>query len=121
MRTIPALLLLTALASCATTAPAPDVLESAQRAIEAAERAGAEELSPVELRFARERLELAGIAIEKGKNQEAFYAVEQSEINSELAIEQSRTGLERRKVNELQRSNELLREELVATYGEVFE
>jgi hypothetical protein len=48
-------------------------------------------------------------------------AIEQSEINSELAVEQSRTALERRKVNELRRANELLKEELSATYGEVFE
>ena len=122
MRIFPVLLVLPLLVSCASTrAPGPDVFESAQRAIETAERAGAEEFSPVELRFARERLDLARVAVEKGKNVEAMYAIEQSEINSELAIEQSRTAKERRKVNELQRSNEVLREELTTTYGEVFE
>ncbi len=121
MRKLFVLSILPLLVACATSrAPGPEVLVSAQRAIEAAERAGAEELSPVELRFARERLDLAGVAIERGKNVEAGYAVEQSQINSELAIEQSRTALERRKVNDLQRANELLREELSATYGEGF-
>jgi hypothetical protein len=121
MKTLHVLLLLPLLASCATSkAPWPGVIESAERAIEAAERAGAEELSPVELRFARERLDLARLAIEKGKNVEAGYAIEQSEINSELAIEQSRTALERRKVNEMQRANEVLREELSQTYGDAW-
>ncbi len=50
-----------------------------------------------------------------------LYVVEQSEINAELAIEQSRTVKARRKVNELRRSNEVLREELENTYGEGFE
>ena len=110
-----------ALAACATTPPDPSVFDSAQRAIEAAERAGAEELSPTELRFARERLELAREAVERKKYDEALLAIEQSEINSELAIEKSRAALERRRVNELRRSNEVLREELVRNYGEEFE
>lgn len=122
MRLFPVLILLPLLTSCAISgAPGPEVFNSAERAIEAAERAGAEELSPVELRFARERLDLAKLAIERGKNVEAGYAIEQSEINSELAIEQSRTALERRKVNEQQRANEMLREEMTATYGEDFD
>ena len=93
----------------------------ASAAIEAAERAGAEELSPTELRFAHDRVELAEIAIEKKKYDEALLAIEQSEINSELAIEKSRAALERRRVNELRRSNELLREELIRNYGAEFE
>ncbi len=108
------------LGACATTPPDPSVFESAERAIEAAERAGAEELSPTELKFARERLELAHTAVENKKYPESLLAIEQSEINSELAIEKSRAALERRKVNELRRSNELLREELIALYGEEF-
>ncbi len=108
------------LGACATTPPDPSVFESAERAIEAAERAGAEELSPTELKFARERLELARTAVENKKYPESLLAIEQSEINSELAIEKSRAALERRKVNELRRSNELLREELIALYGEEF-
>lgn len=108
------------LGACATTPPDPSVFDSAERAIDAAERAGAEELSPTELRFARERLDLARTAVEKKKYDEALLAIEQSEINSELAIEKSRAAVERRKVNELRRANELLREELIALYGEEF-
>ena len=108
------------LGACATTPPDPSVFESAERAIEAAERAGAEELSPTELKFARERLDLARTAVENKKYDEALLAIERSEINSELAIEQSRTALVRREVNELRRENELLREDLRSLYGAEF-
>lgn len=110
-----------ALAACASTPPDPSVFTAAERAIEAAERAGAEELSPTELRFARERLALARTAVENRRYDEALLAIERSEINSELAIEKSRAALERRRVNELRRANEVLREELVRNYGEAFE
>lgn len=118
-----ALIALTSLAlvACATTPPDPSVFSSAERAIQAAEAAGAEEFSPTELRFARERLELARTAVDRKKYDEALLAIAQSEINAELAIEKSRTAVERRKVNELRRSNELLREQLVLSYGEEFE
>ena len=43
------------------------------------------------------------------------------EINAELAIELSKTSIERRRVNELRRSNEVLREELQQTFGDEFE
>ncbi|MEM1412283.1 MAG: DUF4398 domain-containing protein [Pseudomonadota bacterium] len=111
---------LLALAACASTPPDPSALQAAERAIEAAERAGAEELAPTELRFASQRLGLAREAMERKKYDEALIAIEQSEINSELAIEKSRAALERRRVNELRRSNELLREELIKNYGEEF-
>lgn len=109
------------LAGCASTRPGPGAFESAERAIAAAEQAGAEELAPVELRFAHEKLEFARLGMEQKKYDVALYLVEESEINSELAIEQSRTATSRRKVNELSRANELLREELESTYGEEFE
>jgi len=102
-------------------APDPDAVASAETAIQAAERAGAEELAPVELRFAREKLESAKLGMDKRKYAVAMYLIEESEINSELAIEQSRAAKSRRKVNELRRSNEVLREELESTYGESFE
>lgn len=107
-----------ALAACAAAPPPTSVFDAAEAAIEAAEKAGAEELSPVELRFARDRLELARTAFEKKKYEAVYLAIEQSEINSELAIEESRTAIQRRKMNEMLRENELLLEELQAIYGE---
>jgi hypothetical protein len=108
------------LLSCASVQPGPDVFVAAEQAILAAERAGAEELAPVELRFAREKLASAKRGMEQRKTVVALYLLEESEINSELAIEQSRAAQSRRKVNELRRSNEVLQEELEANYGESF-
>ena len=112
---------LLALGGCATAPPDPNVFEPAEQAIATAERVGAAELAPVELRFAREKLEAARANYVAEEYDDALWLIEQSEINSELAIEQSRTVQSRRKVNEMRRANEVLREELTATFGEVFE
>ncbi|MDX1461211.1 MAG: DUF4398 domain-containing protein, partial [Xanthomonadales bacterium] len=78
-------------------------------------------LAPVELRFAREKLAEARRGMEMKQYDVAIYLVEQAEINAELAIEQSRAAQSRRRVNELSRANEILREELEATYGVSFQ
>ena len=105
-------------ASCVTAKPAPDAFANAEKAIDAAVRAGAEEHSPVELRFAREKLAEAQKGIEYKQFDKSIYLIEQSEINSELAIEKSRAALTRNKVAELTRENEILREDFRATFGE---
>jgi Asp-tRNA(Asn)/Glu-tRNA(Gln) amidotransferase A subunit family amidase len=121
MRVAILLFLSAVLFSCSAAKPGPEVFDAAERAIQAAERAGAEEFAPVELRFAREKLAEARRGIEQRKYDVALFLVEESEINSELAIEQSRAAQSRRKVNELRRSNEMLREELMASDGDAFE
>lgn len=106
------------LVSCATARPTPDAFEDAEEAIEAAVSAGAEEHSPVELRFAREKLAEAHKGIEYKQYDKAFVLIEESEINSELAIEKTRAAEIRNKVTDLSRQNEILREDFEATYGE---
>jgi hypothetical protein len=113
--------LIVILVSCATAKPQPDAFIDAEQAIEAAIRAGAEEHSPVELRFAREKLQEANKGMEYKQFDKAIYLIEQSEINSELAIEKSRTAVIRGKVSELIRENEILREDYESTYGESFQ
>jgi len=115
------LILLLLLAGCATPKPAPDAFADAERAIEAAVRAGAEEYSPVELRFAREKLAEAQKGMEYRQYDKSIYLIEQSEINSELAIEKCKTAAVRARVAELSRENEVLREDFLATFGEDFE
>jgi hypothetical protein len=117
------LFLIPFLASCATPRPAPGAFESAEQRIEAAVAAGAEEHSPVELRFAREKLAEARKGMEERYNQpeKSIYLIEQSEINSELAIEKSRTADIRARVAELARQNEILREDFEATFGEAIQ
>lgn len=105
------------LASCAAPQPAPEAFTNAENAIEAAVQAGAEEHSPVELRFAREKLAEARKGIEARQYDKSFYLIEQSEINSELAIEKSRAAMVRAKVADLARENEILREDFESTYG----
>ena len=105
------------LAACAAPKPAPDAFVDTEQAINAAVEAGAEEHSPVELRFAREKLAEARKGMEVRQYDKSFYLIEQSEINSELAIAKSRAAVMRGKVADLTRENEILREEFESTYG----
>ena len=109
------------LTACAAPRPAPDAFNDAEQAMEAAVRAGAEEHSPVELRFAREKLEEAHKGMEHKQYDKAIYLIEQSEINSELAIEKSQAAVMRARVSELARENEILQEDFEATFGGEFE
>lgn len=106
------------LVACASQKPAPNAFDDAERAIETAVRAGAEEHAPVELRFAREKLDEARKGIEYRQYDKAIVLIEQSEINSELAVEKTRTALARVQFAEASREIEVLREDFEATYGE---
>lgn len=106
------------LSACATPKPSPDTLQSAERAIDAAILAGAEQHAPVELRFARERLAEAQKGMERKSYEKVFYLVDQSEINSELAIEKSREAKVRAALAEQIKQNEVLAEDFDRTYGD---
>jgi len=121
MRNLVVIIFTILLVSCTTVKPAPDAFNDAEEAIEAAIRAGAEEHSPVELRFAREKLAEARKGMEVKQYDKSIYLIEQSEINSELAIEKSRTAETRARVSEKARENEILREDFKSTFGEDFE
>ena len=108
------------LAGCVTAKPGPDAFVDAETAIDAAIRAGAEEHSPVELRFAREKLAEAHKGMEARQFDKSIYLIEQSEINSELAIEKSRTAVLRGRVADESRQNEFLREDYENTSREEF-
>lgn len=108
------------LAACATVRPDAAIFDAAEQAILAAEAAGGDEFAPVEMRFAREKLQSAKKGLEKEKYDVSVYLVEESEINSELAIEKSRTAKLRRQVNEMRKSNEELYARLRATFGDEF-
>jgi hypothetical protein len=116
---IPVFLLLIAvlLAACATPKPSEDAFVSAQRSLDAAIQAGAEQHAPVELRFAREKLAEARKGMEQKSFEKAFYLIDQSEINSELAVEKSREARVRADLAEQEKLNEVLTEDFVRTYG----
>ena len=109
------------LAACATPKPSADAFASAEMALDVAVKAGAEEYSPVELRFAREKLAEAHKGMEYKQFDKAIYLIDQSEINSELALEKTRAAIIRGKVTDLARENEILREDFESTFGEGFE
>lgn len=113
-------IVLLALAACTSVRPGPELFETAEKAIQAAEAAGGDEFAPVEMRFAREKLATAKLGIEKQKYEVAVYLVDEAEINAELAIEKSRTAKSRRRVNEQRKSNEELDASLRATFGDEF-
>lgn len=120
MKPILILIVCLAMAACTAPRPGPEVFDAAEKAILAAEAVGGDEFAPVEMRFAREKLASAHMGMEKQKYGVVVYLVEESEINSELAIEKSRTAKSRRQVNELRKSNEELDASLRATFGDVF-
>lgn len=107
-------------AACAVTKPGPEILTSAENAIQAAEVAGGDEFAPVEMRFAREKLASAQKGMEKQKYKVAVYLLEEAEINAELAIEKARTAKVRRLVNEQRKSNAELEANLRETFGDEF-
>lgn len=117
MQKILILLIVLLLVGCAAPKPAPNAFQDAEAGIEEAVRAGAEEHSPVELRFAREKLAEAKKGMEYKSYEKATYLVDQSEINSKLAIEKSRAAIARGKVTDLERENEILREDFESTFG----
>jgi len=109
-----------ALTACVASKPDPKVLDATENAIQMAEAAGGDEFAPVEMRFAREKLASAKLAMEKQKYEVVVYLAEEAEINAELAIEKSRTAKSRRQANELRRSNDELYKRLVDTFGDEF-
>lgn len=121
MRNLFLVTLLLMLSSCAAPKPQPDAFDNAERAIDAAVLAGAEQYSPVELRFAGEKLEEAHKGIEYKQYDKTLYLIEEAEINAELAIEKSRSAVVRGQVAEASRENEILKQEFEAAYGEGFQ
>ena len=121
MKSILVAVILLALSACTSMRPGPDAFLAAESAIAAAEAAGGDEFAPVEMRFAREKLVSAQLGMDKQKYEVALYLVEQSEINSELAIEKSRAAKSRRRVNELSKSNDELENRFRETFGDEFE
>ncbi len=103
--------------ACATPKPPEDAFNSAERAIEAAIQAGAEQHAPVELRFAREKLAEAQKGIEYKQFDKSFFLIDQSEINSELAIAKAREAKVRAALAEQIKQNEVLAEDFARTYG----
>lgn len=108
-----ALAALLLLGGCASAPPPVGVLQEAERAIAAAQDAQAEDLAPVELGFAQERLADARLAMDEGDYALARSRAEQAEVNAALAAARSRAAAARSAVQRQAAENQRLRRELL--------
>ncbi len=109
---------LLALAACATTPPDPQLLENAELALRQAEQAGADEYAPLELRFARERLEAARSQMDNARATEGRRLADEAEIEAQLALARTRAARTRAELAQRQRDLERLRADLEEAFGE---
>lgn len=113
-----AALALLSLAACATTPPPdPRLLANAENALNQAEQAGAAEFAPLELRFARERLNAARLQLEAGRTIEARRIADEAEIEAQLALARTNAAQTRAELAQRQRALERLRADLVDAFG----
>lgn len=112
-----AMVTLLTLAACATTPPDPRLLENAETALLQAEQAGAAEYAPLELRFARERLEAARAQMQAGRAAETRRLADEAEIEAQLALARTGAAQTRAELAQRQRALERLRADLVDAFG----
>jgi len=89
----------------------PAELQNATAALALAEEAGAATYAPLELRYAGEQLEQARQAEQRGDLNQARRLLEQSQVNSDLAVAKSRLGRTREAVQVQAAANAQLRGE----------
>ena len=106
------------LAACASRPPSESLFSNARGAIEMAERAGAAEHAPVELRFAREKLRAANTLVDTGDHQEAEWRLAEAEINAELALAKARAAKARQRSVDARHKLEQVRRDIRETFGE---
>lgn len=109
--------LLLAAAGCASQPVPTDRLALAQQAIERAERAGAVELAPVEMRNARDKLGAAQRAAEEREIPTTTRLAEQAEADAQLAEATARAEKSARAVAELDDSLRTLQRETQRSPG----
>ena len=118
IRTLSALALILATTACVTTPPDPRLLNDAEAAIRQAENAGAEEYAPLELRFARERLEAAQFQLDNNNADAARRASEEAAIEAQLALARTQAAQARAELTQRERDLERLRTDIAEAFGE---
>jgi Domain of unknown function (DUF4398) len=101
----------TAVAGCASAPMPTDRIALAERAVQDAERAGAVELAPVEMRNAREKLTAAQKAASEREAEQMARLSEQAEVDAQLAEATARAEKSARAVSELEDSLRALQRE----------
>jgi hypothetical protein len=106
-------LFMVVLAGCAVQAPAPEKqVTLATQSIAQAEKSGAVEFAPVELKSARDKLSQAKLAMDKEENLKAKRLADEAMVDANLAEAKARSAKSQKVVEELQESIRVLREEL---------
>jgi hypothetical protein len=101
------------LAGCADKVPAPTQQATmAAQAIAQAESSGAFELAPIELKSARDKLNLAKLAMEQEENVKARRLAEGAMIDANLAEIKARATKSQKVVEELKENIRILQEEI---------
>lgn len=101
------------LAACGPARQPPaSQMALAQDSVEKASAAGAYEYAPVELKTARDKIDQAKTAMQSKDYASSERLLEQAEVDAKLAEARSNTAKSRRAVDELQKSIDLLREEI---------
>jgi Domain of unknown function (DUF4398) len=100
------------LAGCATQSERPTQdMARAQALIDQAEKAGAQRYAAVQLDQARQKLDLAKAADQKGRHDDAQQRATEAAADAELAVAMASSGEAQRAAAEVQQSVETLREE----------
>ncbi len=100
------------LAGCATQSERPtQEMARAQALIDQAEKAGAQRYAAVQLDQARQKLDLAKAADQKGRHDDAQQRATEAAADAELAVAMANSGEAQRAAAEVQQSVETLREE----------
>ena len=104
------------LTGCATTKQPPSgqisKMALSQAAVEKASSAGAYEYAPLELKAARDKIELAKTATQSKDYETAERLLEEATVDAELAEAKSKTVKSQKVVDELKMSIDMLREEI---------
>lgn len=101
------------LIGCASSQPRPTAeLGSARTAVATAEEVGANEFAPLEFRSARQKLEQALTAADRGDHRTSRLLAEQAVVDAQLAEASARAARQQRAVQEIRASIDALRAEI---------
>ena len=96
---------------CSTTKPPTDTLAISELGVRAAREAGANELAPVDMKRAAEKLERAKQAMAADRYDEARRLAESAQVEAELAEAKAEAEIVRRAADDLQRRVDALQTE----------
>ena len=106
------------LGACASPGPPPtSEMATARATIVQAESAGAAQSAPVELLSARDNVAKADAAVRAKQYEDARRLAVKAEADAEVAVSKARAQKAEQAVAEMNRSNELLRQEIARKRG----